>query len=149
MEEGSTSRNFSKGMEALQETAPALAATAWDDNVVAEMELDKTQVVIASAEGGGAEGVSSMQETVWKEMAEAWFNAIQAGWGPGSPVWDDMDAANNFLLQSDMPFADPNQLELHDAESSRKQQHQNLGSSSSSSSAPFPPKPFFRKDDRN
>ncbi|MED6154962.1 hypothetical protein PIB30_001104 [Stylosanthes scabra] len=51
--------------------------------------------------GGGGEGVS--QELVWGEMS-AWFNAIPSGWGPGSPVWDDLDTSNNnFLLQSHIP----------------------------------------------
>ncbi|CAI0390021.1 unnamed protein product [Linum tenue] len=35
--------------------------------------------------GGGGEG--GVQEMAWGDMAEAWLNAIQAGWGPGSPVW--------------------------------------------------------------
>ncbi|XP_057727578.1 ethylene-responsive transcription factor ERF054-like [Arachis stenosperma] len=48
------------------------------------------------------EGVS--QELVWGEMS-AWFNAIPSGWGPGSPVWDDLDTSNNsFLLQPQVPF---------------------------------------------
>ncbi|MED6136208.1 hypothetical protein PIB30_053930 [Stylosanthes scabra] len=48
------------------------------------------------------EGVS--QELVWGEMS-AWFNAIPSGWGPGSPVWDDLDTSNNgFLLQPHIPF---------------------------------------------
>ncbi|KFK29338.1 hypothetical protein AALP_AA7G120800 [Arabis alpina] len=27
-------------------------------------------------------------------MAEAWFNAVTAGWGPESPLWDDLDSSH-------------------------------------------------------
>ncbi|KAJ3680337.1 hypothetical protein LUZ60_016615 [Juncus effusus] len=37
-------------------------------------------------------------EMVWGEADEAWFST----WGPGSYVWDDVDGANNLLLQSRM-----------------------------------------------
>nr|CCF23313.1 drought responsive element binding protein 5 [Glycine max] len=67
-----------------------------------------------------SEGVS--QEMVWGEMS-AWFNAIPAAWGPGSPMWDDLDATNNLLCQSHIPFSNPNQQELNDAE----RQEQNTG----------------------
>ncbi|XP_058780009.1 ethylene-responsive transcription factor ERF054-like [Vicia villosa] len=60
----------------------------------------------------GVEGVSvsQSQELVWSEMS-AWFNAIPAGWGPGSPVWDDLDTNNNLNLfsQSQIPFSNLNQ----------------------------------------
>ncbi|KAI5412901.1 ethylene-responsive transcription factor ERF054 [Lathyrus oleraceus] len=54
--------------------------------------------------------VSQSQELVWSEMS-AWFNAIPAGWGPGSPVWDDLDTNNNLNLfsQSQIPFSNLNQ----------------------------------------
>ncbi|CAJ2660466.1 unnamed protein product [Trifolium pratense] len=53
----------------------------------------------------GGEGVSQSQELVWSEMS-AWFNAIPAAWGPGSPVWDD-----NLFSQSQNPFSNLNQHE--------------------------------------
>ncbi|KAK7324726.1 hypothetical protein VNO77_28525 [Canavalia gladiata] len=74
----------------------------------------------------GGEGVS--QELVWGEMS-AWFNAIPAAWGPGSPVWDDFDTTNNLLLQSQIPFSNPNpnpnhQQFNHNADSDpHRQQH--------------------------
>ncbi|ESW21860.1 hypothetical protein PHAVU_005G105200 [Phaseolus vulgaris] len=73
---------------------------------------DATDEVHAAAAEGG-EGVS--QELVWGEMS-AWFNAIPAAWGPGSPVWDDLDSTNNLLYQSHVPFSNSNQQEINDAQ---------------------------------
>jgi hypothetical protein len=68
---------------------------------------DEVQAVAAGADVG--EGISQSQELVWGEMQEAWFNAIAAGgFGPGSPVWDDLDTTNNLLLQSQLPFGNQN-----------------------------------------
>ncbi|KAL5793812.1 hypothetical protein ACOSP7_002406 [Xanthoceras sorbifolium] len=97
---------------------------------------DEVQMV---AEGSGSgEGVSGSQELVWGDMAEAWFNAIPEGWGPGSPVWDDLDTSNNLMMPSNLPFANPNQQGFN--ESDHQKQQDNLNSVSSSSS------PFFWKD---
>ncbi|KDP24155.1 hypothetical protein JCGZ_25812 [Jatropha curcas] len=95
---------------------------------------DEVQAAAEMSGCSGGEGGS--QELVWGDMAEAWFNAIPAGWGPGSPVWDDLDTNSDLLLQSHLPFGNPNQ-----------QQQDNMGSASSSSfSSTFPMKPFFWKD---
>ncbi|KAK6142576.1 hypothetical protein DH2020_022924 [Rehmannia glutinosa] len=48
-------------------------------------------------------GVSPSSELVWGDMAEAWFDTIPAGWGPGSPFWDNYDANNNLLLPPNLP----------------------------------------------
>uniref|UniRef100_A0A6N2KYK3 AP2/ERF domain-containing protein n=1 Tax=Salix viminalis TaxID=40686 RepID=A0A6N2KYK3_SALVM len=99
--------------------------------------------VQAVAEGTSAgEGISGSQEMAWGDMAEAWYNAIQAGWGPGSPVWDDLDNTNNILLQSHLPFVAPNQQQFDDSSDLQRQQD-SMGSASSSSP---PTKPFFWKD---
>uniref|UniRef100_A0A2P2JFG1 Ethylene-responsive transcription factor ERF054-like n=1 Tax=Rhizophora mucronata TaxID=61149 RepID=A0A2P2JFG1_RHIMU len=103
---------------------------------------DEVQAV--SAADGGASG-SGSQEFVWGDMAEAWFNAIPAGWGPGSPVWDDLDTTNNLLLQSRLPFGNPNQQQFNEP-SELQRQLDNLGSASSSSPSSFPMKPFFWND---
>lgn len=104
---------------------------------------DEAQATAAGGCGEAAEGVS--QELVWGDMAEAWLNAIPAGWGPGSPVWDDLDTTNNLLLQSHLPFStNPNQQDFRDSNPQRQQQD-NLDSSSSSSSL-FPMKSYFWKD---
>ncbi|KAE9588549.1 hypothetical protein Lal_00002909 [Lupinus albus] len=66
----------------------------------------------AAASGEVGEGVSQCQELDWGEMS-AWFNAIPAGWGPSSHVWDDYDTTNSFLLQSQNPFVNPNQQEFN------------------------------------
>ncbi|KAJ1379984.1 DNA-binding domain superfamily [Sesbania bispinosa] len=88
------------------------------------------------------EGISQSQELVWGEMA-AWFNAIPAGWGPGSPMWDDLDHNNNLLLQSQFPFLNPNQQEFHDGNAAQRQEEDNTGPGSSSSTCPT--RPFFWK----
>lgn len=103
---------------------------------------NEVQAIAADADAG--EGVSQSQELVWGEMQEAWYNAIAAGWGPGSPVWDDLDTSNNLLLQSQLPFSNQNQQEFNDPNFQRQQE--NLGSASSSSSSSCPMKPFFWKD---
>ncbi|KAJ6433418.1 hypothetical protein OIU84_017167 [Salix udensis] len=98
----------------------------------------------AVAEGSSAgEGILGSQELMWGDMAEAWYDAIQSGWGPGSPVWDDLDSTNNLLLQSHLPFVNPNQQQFNDS----CVLQDNMGSSSSSSSSSFfPMKSFFLKD---
>lgn len=104
---------------------------------------DEVQAIAAGADAG--EGVSqSQQELVWGDMSEAWFSAIAAGWGPGSPAWDDFDTTNNLLMQSQLPFANPNQQECNNPDPHRQQDY--LGSTSSSSSSSCPMKPFFWKD---
>lgn len=93
-----------------------------------------------SAETG--EGISESQELVWGEMA-AWFNAIPAGWGPGSPMWDDLDPNNsNLLLQSQV---NPNQQEFHagDAADQRQEDNNNNNTGTGSSSSSCPMRPFF------
>lgn len=104
---------------------------------------DEVQAAAAGAEIG--EGISQTQELVWGEMQEAWFNAIAAGgFGPGSPVWDDLDTTNNLLLHSQLPFGTPNyQQNMNDPDLHRQQG--NFGSTSCSSSS-CPMKPFFWKD---
>lgn len=106
------------------------------------------------------ETAQQAQELVWgEEMAEAWLNAISAGWGPGSPVWDDLDANNNLLFQSNViPFAaDLNTqqepiIPPHDPHEIRRQlarldsSSAPSSSSSSSYSYSYPMNPFFWKD---
>ena len=85
------------------------------------------------------EGISQPQELVWGE----WFNAIPAGWGPGSPVWDDLDPNNNLLLHSQLPFVNPNQQEFHDAGASSRTQQEDNNTEPGSSSPSCPMRPFF------
>ncbi|MBA0620904.1 hypothetical protein Godav_006571 [Gossypium davidsonii] len=92
-----------------------------------------------TTEGFGAgEGVCGCEEMEWGAMAEAWFNAIPAGWGPGSPVWDDLDTTNNLLFPSHLPFTHQNQNQL---DSDLSKQH------NSASSPSCPMKHFFWKDE--
>ncbi|KAE8662307.1 expansin-B3-like [Hibiscus syriacus] len=88
----------------------------------------------AECSGLGEGRGSGPQELVWGDMSmsEAWFSAFPAGWGPGSPVWDDLDTTNNLILPSNLPFHDQNQQE-------------EFGDTTSSTSCPM--KPFFWKDE--
>ncbi|XWS39475.1 hypothetical protein CRYUN_Cryun18bG0057800 [Craigia yunnanensis] len=112
------------------------------DSGLGSCEATANDAVQMTAEGSGAgEGASGSQELVWRDMTEAWFNAIPAGWGPGSPVWDDLDTTNNLLLPSNLPFANKNQQEFGDSNLQKQQD-----SSASSSSASCATKPFFWRD---
>ncbi|KAJ6297465.1 hypothetical protein OIU78_023085 [Salix suchowensis] len=114
-----------------------------DDSGLGSSGATVSDEVHGVAEGTSAgEGISGSQEMAWGDMAEAWYNAIQAGWGPGSPVWDDLDNTNNILLQSHLPFVTPNQQQFDDSSDLQRQQD-SMGSASSSSP---PTKPFFWKD---
>ncbi|KAF5726392.1 putative AP2/ERF domain-containing transcription factor [Tripterygium wilfordii] len=85
-----------------------------NDSGLGSSEATGSDDVQEVADGSGAgEGVSGSQEMMWGDMADAWFNSIPAGWGPGSPVWDDLDTTNNLLLQSHLPFVNPNQQEIN------------------------------------
>ncbi|CAN1123799.1 Ethylene-responsive transcription factor ERF053 [Linum perenne] len=100
-----------------------------------ETEQESNPEIVDSAAAESAGG----GEMGWGEMAEAWLNAIQEGWGPGSAVWDDLDANNNLFLNSQIPFSNQN----------TQNQGEGIGSassSSSSSSSCFQMKPFFWKD---
>lgn len=88
----------------------------------------------------GSYSGSQSSELVWGDMAEAWFNTIPAGWGPGSPVWDDFDTNNNLLLPSNLPFAN---VEQQDSHNTYPQNQQETKGSSSSSSSSCPVRPFF------
>ncbi|XP_022147860.1 ethylene-responsive transcription factor ERF053 [Momordica charantia] len=84
-------------------------------------------------------------EMVWGEMEEAWFNAIPAGWGPGSPVWDHLDPTNNLVMQSQIPFVSSNQQQFfNDCDNDQNKEENSESASSSSSSAP-PMKLFLWK----
>ncbi|OIT32726.1 PREDICTED: ethylene-responsive transcription factor ERF054-like [Nicotiana attenuata] len=47
---------------------------------------------------------------------EAWLNAIPVGWGPGSPVWDDLDTNNNLILPQTINFGDVHQQKPHNSD---------------------------------
>ncbi|XP_038993572.1 ethylene-responsive transcription factor ERF054-like [Hibiscus syriacus] len=98
-----------------------------------EEEIVDTDSGMTTESSGARECVSGSQEMEWGAMAEAWLNAIPAGWGPGSPVWDDLDTTNNLLFPSNLPFTDQNQQQQHN--------------STPPSSASCPMKPFFWKDE--
>ncbi|KAJ8568918.1 hypothetical protein K7X08_032655 [Anisodus acutangulus] len=66
----------------------------WSSEVTASDEIQGNFGVLE----GCASSSSQSTELVWGDMAEAWFNAIPAGWGPGSPVWDYLDYTNNNLM---------------------------------------------------
>nr|GMC70481.1 ethylene-responsive transcription factor ERF054-like [Ipomoea batatas] len=86
-----------------------LASKGEDDakKLPATQEEESSEVTGSDEVQENVESASS--ELVWNEMAEAWLNAMPAGWGPTSPVWDDLDATNSLMLPSNLPFSDPNQ----------------------------------------
>lgn len=100
------------------------------DEIPAHMEIS-----------GVPEGVSQPSELAWGEMAEAWFNAIPEGWGPGSAVWDDLDTSNNLILPPDLSFGNVHQQNFQDSDP-----HRQLDTAASSSSTSYPMRPFFWKD---
>lgn len=116
-----------------------------DDSGLGSSEVTASDEVPAFAESSSAaaEGALHPQssELVWGEMADAWFNSIPAGWGPGSPVWDDLDSSNNLMLPPDLPFVNLHQQSSHDSDSQRQ-----LDNAASSSSTSYPVRPFFWKD---
>lgn len=56
-----------------------------------EVNLENKEVAVS--DGGLEEG-----------MAEAWFNAVTAGWGPESPLWDDLDSSQFSQSSSSCPM---------------------------------------------
>ncbi|CAN1123795.1 Ethylene-responsive transcription factor ERF054 [Linum perenne] len=115
----------------LNKENPPSISTEEDQKTEQESNPEIVDSAAAESAGGGEMG--------WGEMAEAWLNAIQEGWGPGSAVWDDLDANNNLFLNSQIPFSNQN----------TQNQGEGIGSassSSSSSSSCFQMKPFFWKD---
>ncbi|KAL0559981.1 hypothetical protein IC582_000367 [Cucumis melo] len=87
---------------------------------------------------------SEQTEMVWGEMEEAWFNAIPAGWGPGSAVWDNLDPTNNLVLQSQIPFGSSNEHQMNESNDNQNKIETSESASSSSTSAPM--KLFLWKD---
>lgn len=125
-------------------TTPTPATQPGTETALMLMPPPPAQPLAAPEPPRGEGPGEGMGEAVWGHMAEAWFNSIPAGWGPGSPVWDDFD--NNLLFQSNLPFTNPNQQDFNAASDSRGQQEENMGAGSSSSSSSCPMKPFFWKD---
>ncbi|CAK9138792.1 unnamed protein product [Ilex paraguariensis] len=125
---------------------PPLESQAQGENPEDDSGLGSSEVTVGDEVQGNLEscgvmeGVSESSELVWGGMGEAWFNAIPAGWGPGSPVWDDLDTNNNLMLPSNLPFGNDYQQEFQSSEPQK--QLDNLGSASSF----CPMKPFFWKD---
>ncbi|CAN4103339.1 unnamed protein product [Withania somnifera] len=87
----------------------------------------------------GSASSSQSSELVWGDMAEAWFNAIPAGWGPGSPVWDDLDTNNNLMFPPNLHFGNVYQQEPHNPDP--QQNHHDTNRDPSSPSCPM--RPFF------
>lgn len=81
---------------------------------------------------------SQSSELVWGDMPEDWFNAIQAGWGPGSPVWDDLDTNNNLMFPPNLHFGSFCQQEPHNSDP-----HHHHDTNTDPSSPSFPMRPFF------
>ncbi|XP_021719384.1 ethylene-responsive transcription factor ERF054-like [Chenopodium quinoa] len=89
------------------------------------------------------EGSSETSEWPWKEMTDAWLNAIPAGWGPGSPVWDNFSDNNLFLQQNNLFASNLSHPVYHQVQ--QNQQEEVFGPSPSYSPS-CPMRPFFSKD---
>ncbi|XP_074284902.1 ethylene-responsive transcription factor ERF054 [Silene latifolia] len=99
------------------------------------------ELVVGDSNVGGSEN----SELAWKEMSDAWFNAIPAGWGPGSAVWDDLDSSNNLFFQQNLDFSSNFNYQIQE----NQKQQESFDSSASSfspSSSSCPMRPFFSKD---
>ncbi|XP_019159091.1 PREDICTED: ethylene-responsive transcription factor ERF053-like [Ipomoea nil] len=105
-----------------------------------EDEAKKNSETAAAAAAAAGAAAQQSSEFMWGEMNEEWLNAISAGWGPGSPVWDDLYITNNHFMPFNLPFTNLH----HHSDDPKKQDNSTAPSSSSSSSCPA--KPFFWKD---
>ncbi|XP_028761638.1 ethylene-responsive transcription factor ERF054-like [Neltuma alba] len=146
-QQGSTSKQTNSAPEGFTAEAPIAEEkpsrpppeeSTDNDSGIGSSEATMSDEVQAASNAGTGEGTSASQELVWGEMA-AWFNAIPAGWGPGSPVWDDLDT-----FQSQLAFFNPNHQESNNADT-HMQQEDITGPSDSSTSSSCPVKPFFWK----
>ncbi|XP_009787574.1 ethylene-responsive transcription factor ERF054-like [Nicotiana tabacum] len=73
---------------------------------------------IGSSEVIAIDGVQGNVESCGATLSdfEAWLNAIPEGWGPGSPVWDDLDTNNNLILPHNINFGDFHQQKPHNSD---------------------------------
>ncbi|GAB2242538.1 hypothetical protein Droror1_Dr00019313 [Drosera rotundifolia] len=108
-----------------------------------EEDPEENSGVGSSGITGSNEAQTGSSEIAWKEMSEAWYNA---GWGPGSPVWDDLDTTNSMFLDSNLRYSSIN----HQNEINYDTDRTNLGGSASSLSSfsygSYPVMPSFWKD---
>ncbi|KAH6764011.1 Integrase-type DNA-binding superfamily protein [Perilla frutescens var. hirtella] len=121
---------------------PAPMAAADDEPPPAEEGSGMFRFEGNVASSSGADGVSQSSELVWGDMAEEWFDSIPAGWGPGSAVWDNLDANNNLLLPPNLPPFGNIKQQGSENDSDVHKLDTKASSSSSSSSI----RPFFWKD---
>lgn len=129
----------SSSSELPESSQPAPPPPEDDDSGLGSSEVTAIDEIQTNVESCGAGAVaeegasqSSSSEFLWGDMAEAWLmNAIPAGWGPGSPVWDDLDTSNNLILPPNLPFSNTHQQDSVDSDS---QKHQDTM------------RPFFWKD---
>ncbi|KAK7263642.1 hypothetical protein RJT34_31236 [Clitoria ternatea] len=147
-----SSSTSSSTHECSTSTSSQTTNTKQSEPIPAEMNTESVPVPLPPHEtlreenaetGEGVVSLSQPQELVWGE----WFNAIPAGWGPGSPVWDDLDTNNNLLLHSQLPFVNSNHQEFHIADAAQtqqqQQQQQDKTGPGSSSSSSWSMRPFF------
>ncbi|GAU34521.1 hypothetical protein TSUD_393950 [Trifolium subterraneum] len=87
----------------LHEGSSSTSTTCQNTNQPESVHDEHSMQAINASKTGG-----SNSQPVLGEMA-GWLEAIPAGWGPGSPIWDDLDPNGNLLLQSQFPFLNPNQ----------------------------------------
>lgn len=108
-----------------------------------DIDIDIERDMPMGGSGTGECVSSETSELVWGEMGDAWFNAIPAGWGPGSPVWDDLDTSNNLILPSNFSFGSTHEQGFQDSDPQMQQDNLSFSSQGTSSTI----NPFFRKDE--
>ncbi|XP_018623980.1 ethylene-responsive transcription factor ERF054-like [Nicotiana tomentosiformis] len=93
--------------ESLQLQLPQQPPLACDNF---EEEMGSSEVIAIDGVQGNVESCGAISQL---SDFEAWLNAIPEGWGPGSPVWDDLDTNNNVILPHNINFGDVHQQEPH------------------------------------
>lgn len=116
--------------ESSSQPQPAATAEHDEDSGLGSSEITASDEIQFQTNVAGEEQQSS--EFIWGDMAETWL--MNAGWGPGSPVWDDLDTINNLILPPNLPFTNLHHHHHQQQDSdSQKQQQDSI-------------RPFFWKD---
>uniref|UniRef100_A0A7N0UN74 AP2/ERF domain-containing protein n=1 Tax=Kalanchoe fedtschenkoi TaxID=63787 RepID=A0A7N0UN74_KALFE len=115
-----------------------------------EEEPNLSQVANNATGVNTNECVADKNEFVLGDIAEAWFNTIPAGWCPGSPISDNLEATNHLLLlPNPLPssaFGQHNEIAELSTACELRRQLNNLGAAASTSSSSSNSCSFLWKD---
>lgn len=87
--------------------------------ITASDEIHQFQTNVAGEESVASQSQQQSSEFIWGDMAETWL--MNAGWGPGSPVWDDLDTSNNLILPPNLPFTNLHHQQDSSSDSQKQQ----------------------------